>query len=162
MRRRLKIILRWELHAPGWLASDPTLHADLFAHRAPNYLVLAGWSGQREGLPVLPGSSYLANRAATHCCPGHTVAGWQAKQAGRRRWSLLRHRRAAGPGAGKEERGGMRGTTVAASSCSLSFWPLPLASDRPLIMDRSLSAVIASRLNHLSCSRSWRLSRYSL
>ena len=79
MRRRLEIILRRELHAPGWLASDPTLHADLFAHRAPNYLVLAGWSDQREGLPVLPGSSYLANRAATHCCPGHTVAGWQAK-----------------------------------------------------------------------------------
>ena len=82
------------------MASDPTLHADLFAHRAPNYLVLAGWSGQREGLPVLPGSSYLANRAATHCCPGHTVAGWQAKH--REAALAASSPGAAGPGAGKE------------------------------------------------------------
>ena len=62
----------------GWPVTLPCMRTFL-PTGAPNYLVLAGWWGQREGLPVLPGSSYLANRAATHCWPGHTVAGRQAK-----------------------------------------------------------------------------------
>ena len=62
----------------GWPVTLPCMRTFL-PTGAPNYLVLAGWSGQREGLPVLPGSSYLANRAATHCCPGHTVAGKPAR-----------------------------------------------------------------------------------
>ena len=60
----------------GW---PVTLHANLFAHLGSKLLGFSRLVVANARLPVLPGSSYLANRAATHCCPGHTVAGWQAK-----------------------------------------------------------------------------------
>ena len=60
----------------GW---PVTLHANLFAHLGSKLLGFSRLVVANARLPVLPGSSYLANRAATHCCPGHTVAGKPAR-----------------------------------------------------------------------------------